>query len=128
MSDSDGIQISDKPSWEHSGRELFAILGKRLIALPSKMLGFKPFCLYLATWLLAEGYIRDWIWFAVVVMVLFGIVGLKILAQWRYGNERFLERSSYRGRGGGAGGADGGYGDSAPRTGPGDYGTMGGGT
>jgi hypothetical protein len=54
MSDSDGIQISDRPSWEHTGKELFAILGKRLIALPSKMLGFKPFCLYLATWLLVN--------------------------------------------------------------------------
>jgi hypothetical protein len=83
MSDSDGIQISDKPSWEHTGKELFAILGKRLIALPSKMLGFKPFCLYLATWLLIRGYIKDWIWFAVVVMVLFGIVGLKVIAHWK---------------------------------------------
>ena len=83
LSDSDGIQISDKPSWEHTGKELFAILGKRLIALPSKMLGFKPFCLYLATWLLVRGYIKDWIWFAVVVMVLFGIVGLKVIARWK---------------------------------------------
>lgn len=88
MSDSDGIQISDKASWEHSGRELWAILGKRLISLPSKMLGFKPFCLYLATWLLVGGYIRDWIWFAVMVMVLFGIVGLKVLSRWKgIGNE-----------------------------------------
>jgi hypothetical protein len=83
MNDSDGIQISDKPSWAHTGKELFAILGKRLIALPSKMLGFKPFCLYLATWLLIRGYIKDWIWFAVVVMVLFGIVGLKVISRWR---------------------------------------------
>jgi hypothetical protein len=81
MSDTDGIQISDKPSWEHSGKELWAILGKRLIALPSKMLGFKPFCLYLATGLLVKGYIQDWIWFAVVVMVLFGIVGLKVITR-----------------------------------------------
>jgi hypothetical protein len=81
MSDSDGIQISDKPSWQHTGKELFAILGKRLIALPSNMLGFKPFCLYLATWLLVGGYIKDWIWFAVVVMVLFGIVGLKVISR-----------------------------------------------
>jgi hypothetical protein len=83
MSDSDGIQISDKPSWEHTGKELFAILGKRMIALPSKMLGFKPFCLYLATWLLTKGLIRDWIWFAVCVMVLFGIVGLKVISRWK---------------------------------------------
>jgi hypothetical protein len=82
MSDSDGIQISDKPSWEHTGKELFAILGKRFIALPSKMLGFKPFCLYLTTWLLTKGLIRDWIWFAVCVMVLFGIVGLKVISRW----------------------------------------------
>jgi hypothetical protein len=83
MSDSDGIQISDKPSWQHTVKELFAILGKRIIALPSKMLGFKPFCLYLATWLLVRGYIKDWIWFAVVVMVLFGIVGLKVISRWK---------------------------------------------
>jgi hypothetical protein len=81
MSDSDGIQFSDRPSWEHTGRELLAILGKRALSLPSKLLGFKPFCLYLATWLLVRGLIRDWIWFAVVVMVLFGIVGLKVIAR-----------------------------------------------
>jgi hypothetical protein len=81
MKENDGVDISDKPSWEHTARELLAILGKRVIALPSKMLGFKPFCLYLATWLLAKGLIRDWIWFAVVVMVLFGIVGLKVIAK-----------------------------------------------
>jgi hypothetical protein len=81
MSDCDGIQISDKASWEHTAFELWAILGKRLIALPSKMLGFKPFCLYLATWLLTKGLIQDWIWFAVVVMVLFGIVGLKVITK-----------------------------------------------
>jgi hypothetical protein len=49
LSDSDGVQISDKPSWAHTFKELAAILGKRVITLPSKMLGFKPFCLYLAT-------------------------------------------------------------------------------
>jgi hypothetical protein len=87
MSDSDGIQISAKPSWEHTGKELWAILGKRIIALPSKMLGFKPFCLYLATWLLVRGYITDWIWFAVVVMVLFGIVGLKVISRWKGNGE-----------------------------------------
>jgi hypothetical protein len=81
MSDSDGIQISDKPSWEHTSFELWVILGKRIIALPSKMLGFKPFCLYLATWLLVRGYIKDWIWFAVMVAVLFGIVGLKVITR-----------------------------------------------
>jgi hypothetical protein len=83
MSDSDGIEISDKASWEHSFRELWAILGKRLIALPSKMLGFKPLCLYIATYLLIKGLIRDWIWFSVVVIVLFGIVGLKVITKWK---------------------------------------------
>jgi hypothetical protein len=83
MSDSDGIEISDKASWEHSFKELWAILGKRLISLPSKMLGFKPLCLYIATWLLAKGLIRDWIWFCVVVIVLFGIMGLKIISRWK---------------------------------------------
>jgi hypothetical protein len=102
MSDSDGIQISDKASWEHTGKELWGILGKRIIALPSKMLGFKPFCLYLATWLLIHGYISDWIWFAVAVMTLFGIVGLRVIRGMRNGgrNEEFLEGSCHRGGGG----------------------------
>jgi uncharacterized membrane protein len=85
MNRSDGIIISDKATWEHSVKELFAILGKRVISLPSKMLGFKPFCLYAATWLLVKGHIRDWIWFCIVVIVLFGIVGLRVLAQWKLG-------------------------------------------
>jgi hypothetical protein len=85
MNRSDGIIISDKATWEHSAKELFVILGKRIISLPSKMLGFKPFCLYAATWLLIKGHIRDWIWFSIVVIVLFGIVGLRVLAQWKIG-------------------------------------------
>jgi hypothetical protein len=87
MNRSDGIIISDKPTWEHSARELFVIFGKRIISLPSKMLGFKPFCLYAATWLLVKGHIRDWIWFCIVVIVLFGIVGLKVLGNWRIGSK-----------------------------------------
>jgi hypothetical protein len=47
------------------------------------MLGIKPFCLYAATWLLVKGHIRDWIWFCIVVIVLFGIVGLRVLSQWK---------------------------------------------
>jgi len=78
---SDGIQISDKPCWAHSFRELFAIFGKRIISLPSKMIGFKPFCLYLASWLLVKGMIRDWIWFCVLVIVLFGIAGLRVVSR-----------------------------------------------
>ena len=87
MCKEDGIQISNTPTWELSARELWAILGKRIISLPSKMLGFKPFCLYVATWLLVKGHIRDWIWFCIVVIVLFGIMGLKALAQWKLGGK-----------------------------------------
>jgi len=83
MSDSDGIEISNKATWEHSIRELWIILLKRLISLPSKMLGFKPLCLYIATWLLIHEHIRDWIWFCIVVIVLFGIMGLKVVSRWR---------------------------------------------
>jgi hypothetical protein len=83
MSNDDGIQISDKPCWQHSFIELLLILGKRALSLPSKLLGFKPFCLYLATWRLVKGLIRDWMWFCVLVVVLFGIVGLKIISQWK---------------------------------------------
>ena len=83
LHDSDGIIISDKPSWELSFKELLAILGKRIISLPSKLLGFKPFCLYISTWLLVKGHIRDWIWFCVLVIVLFGIMGLKVVSKWK---------------------------------------------
>jgi hypothetical protein len=79
----DGIRISDRPCWQHSFRDLFVILGKRALSLPSKMLGFKPLCLYLATWLLVKGLIRDWMWFCVLVVVLFGIVGLKVISRWK---------------------------------------------
>jgi len=74
----DGIVISNKAIWDMSPKEHLAILLKRAIALPSKMLGFKPFCLYLATWLLAKGHIGEWVWLFVLMMVLFGIVGLKV--------------------------------------------------
>ena len=98
LNEVDGIIISDKPTWELSAKELFSILGKRIISLPSKLLGFKPFCLYVATWLLVKGFIRDWIWFSVMVIVLFGVVGLKVLGRWRIGGdgERFLGGGGFR--------------------------------
>ena len=85
MINSDGIQISDKPTWEHSFKELWVILAKRCISFPSKIIGFKPVCLLIATWLLVNGHIKDWIWFCVLVIVMFGVVGLKVLAQWKIG-------------------------------------------
>jgi len=85
MSDSDGIVISDKASWEHTVKELLIILLKRIISLPSKLIGFKPMCFFVSTWLLINGHIRDWIWFCIVVIVLFGIMGLKVLAHWKIG-------------------------------------------
>ena len=84
MSNTD-IDFSDKPSWEHTWRELFTVLGKRILSLPSKVIGFKPMCFFAATWLLINGHIRDWIWFCIVVIVLFGIMGLKVLAHWKIG-------------------------------------------
>jgi len=81
MSDTDGIQISNKASWELTFIELLAILGKRIISLPSKIIGFKPLCFIVATWLLVQGHIRDWIWFCVLVIVLLGIMGLKVIAR-----------------------------------------------
>ena len=81
MRDSD-IDFSSKASWEHTWGELFTVLGKRILSLPSKVIGFKPFCFVISTWLLINGHIRDWIWFCVLVIVLFGIVGLKVIARW----------------------------------------------
>ena len=83
MKECDAVVISDRPTWALSGGELIRILGKRIIALPSKLIGFKPFCLLLATWLLVEGKIDMWVWFLVLVSVLFGIVGLKVATRYR---------------------------------------------
>lgn len=82
MRDSD-IDFSYKASWEHSWKELFTVLGKRILSFPSKVIGFKPLCLLISTWLLIKGFIRDWIWFCVLVIVLFGVVGLKIISRWK---------------------------------------------
>lgn len=83
MKESDGITICDRPTWALSFGELMRILGKRIVALPSKLIGFKPFCLLLATWLLVDGKIDMWVWFLVLVSVLFGIVGLKVATRYR---------------------------------------------
>jgi hypothetical protein len=82
MKDTD-IDFSYKASWEHSWIELLVVLGKRIISFPSKLIGFKPLCLLCATWLLVNKHIRDWIWFSVVVIVLFGVVGLKVISRWK---------------------------------------------
>jgi len=84
------IDFSDKASWEYSCGELFVVLCKRILSFPAKVIGFKPMCLFVATWLLINGQIRDWIWFCVVVIVLFGIVGLKILSRWK--NEEEIDK------------------------------------
>ena len=84
----DGIVISNKAIWDLSPKEHLAILLKRAIALPSKMLGFKPFCLYLASWLLVKGHIGEWVWLFVLMMVLFGIVGLKVAGGMLPGRSR----------------------------------------
>lgn len=85
MSRECGEDIGYREVCDYSFRELAVILAKRCIALPSKLIGFKPLCLALATGLLLWGKIGEWVWFAVLVCVLFGIVGLKVLAQMRQG-------------------------------------------
>ena len=56
-------------------------IARRALALPAKLIGFKPCCLYLSTWLLVTGRIGEWVWYAVMISVLFGIVGLKAIGQ-----------------------------------------------
>ncbi|MDC7225215.1 MAG: hypothetical protein PQJ61_00460 [Spirochaetales bacterium] len=77
----DGIIISDKPVWEMTIKEHLITLIKRCIALPSKLIGFKPLCFLIATKLLVGGFIDQWIWLIVLVIVMFGIVGLKITSR-----------------------------------------------
>jgi len=73
--------IGYKEVGDYSFREHFVLLGKRIVAMPSKMIGFKPACLYLATWLLVIDKIGPWVWFSVMVSVLFGIIGLKVITK-----------------------------------------------
>jgi len=58
MKDND-IDFSYKASWEHSWRELFVVIGKRIVSFPSKIFGFKPLCLIAATWLLVACNIKN---------------------------------------------------------------------
>lgn len=64
-------------------KEHIQILCKRCIALPSKLIGFKPCCLALATVLLERGSISEWVWFSVLAAVLSGATGLRCLRMLR---------------------------------------------
>ncbi len=75
--------ISEKPIDKMTYKEVWSILLKRIIALPSKLIGFKPFCIYLATWLLYNDKVEGWVWLIVLIAVLFGREGLKALAGLR---------------------------------------------
>jgi hypothetical protein len=46
-----------------------------------------------------NGHIRDWIWFSVVVIVLFGIVGLKVITRWKNNGSSDEDYSKYDGSG-----------------------------
>lgn len=78
----ESLPLGMKPHYQMTVIELLMALVKRIIALPSKAIGFKPLCLYCATWLLWEEKINQYVWFSVLVVVLFGIVGLKALREW----------------------------------------------
>jgi len=75
--------IAEKPIADMTYKEVWNILLKRLIALPSKLIGFKPFCIYLTTWLLFHSKVEDWVWLIVLIAVLFGREGLKAIAGLR---------------------------------------------
>ena len=64
-------------------KEHVRFLVKRCIALPSKLVGFKSLCFFIATWLLCKGFITEWVWLCVLVIVLFGIVGLKVITNYK---------------------------------------------
>lgn len=71
-------------------KEHALILCKRAVALPSKLIGFKPCCLALATVLLVRGAVSEWVWFSVLAAVLSGETGLKCV--------RLLHGSTHTGR------------------------------
>ncbi|MDA3851200.1 MAG: hypothetical protein PF447_07980 [Spirochaetaceae bacterium] len=78
----ESLPLGSQPHYSMSLEELLLVLLKRIIALPSKAIGFKPLCLYAATYLLWNDKINQYIWFSVLVVVLFGIIGLKALKEW----------------------------------------------
>jgi hypothetical protein len=64
--------------YEKSVRELLRYVLKRFVMLGAKLLGFKSFCLALATVLLGRGIISGDIWLYVVITVVCSASGLRI--------------------------------------------------
>lgn len=70
---SNGIEtISEKPIDEMTYKEVWRILLKRIIAFPSKVIGFKGLSFGISVWLLTQGKISDWTFLIILIIVLFG--------------------------------------------------------
>jgi hypothetical protein len=77
------VDFLKKAAWEQSFKKFRVILGKRFLSLLINMIGLRQLCLLVNTWLLVHGYIRDLVWLLIVVITLFGIVGLKVITHWK---------------------------------------------
>jgi hypothetical protein len=70
--------------YEKTVRELLRYALKRLVMLGAKLLGFKSFCLVLATVLLVRGIISEDIWLYVLITVVCSASGLRIADAWSF--------------------------------------------
>ena len=64
--------------YEKGWAYLAGYAGKRLVMLLAKLTGFKPFCLYLATFLLCRGIVGEEAWLTVMVTVICSASGLRL--------------------------------------------------
>ena len=58
--------------------KLTSHLVKRILLLLAKLMGFKAFCLFLATALLSKGYIENQDWLTVIITVICSASGIHI--------------------------------------------------
>lgn len=72
-----------RPVNQVSLKEELSLLPKRLVALISKVISVKVgLILGLATWLVLESVISDWVWLLVVLIVVFGRDGLEAMTKF----------------------------------------------
>lgn len=67
------------PLLEKSWRELLSDIPKRIVALISKLIGFRTAILAGCGWLVFKGAVDSWAFVAIAVIAVFGRDGLKFL-------------------------------------------------
>lgn len=73
--------------YEGSFGSCLGYLLKRLVLLAAKLLGFKGFCLFLATLLLCLGRVGEDVWLTLVVTLVCSASGIRVLDSMKEGSE-----------------------------------------